>query len=78
MGKRQFVTVSEWMVHGTIMDYIENYHSNRLRLVRDLAIPPLPPLNRGDSYTRRRKVWGTSIVSISHMGTSKGSGFLCR
>ena len=41
MGKRQFVTVSEWMVHGTIMEYIENHQSNRLELVRDLAIPAI-------------------------------------
>ena len=37
--ERQFVTVSEWMVHGTIMEYIENHPSNRLELVRDLATP---------------------------------------
>jgi len=48
MRKRQFVTVSEWMVHGTIMEYIENYHCNRLELVRDLTIPTA-------SFTQRRQ-----------------------
>jgi len=44
MRKRQFITVSEWMMHGTIMEYIELYDSNRLELVRDLVIPATPPL----------------------------------
>jgi hypothetical protein len=30
----QFATVSEWMVHGTIMGYIGKYATNRLELVR--------------------------------------------
>ena len=30
----QFATVSEWMVHGTIMEYIRKYATNRLELVR--------------------------------------------
>ena len=37
MERGQFVTVSEWMEHGTIMEYIESNHINRLELVRDLA-----------------------------------------
>jgi len=35
VGRRQFVTVSEWMNHGNIMEYIKNNHANRLDLVRD-------------------------------------------
>ena len=34
MEKRQFVTVSEWMAHGDIMEYIQDNHANRLELVR--------------------------------------------
>ena len=37
--KRQFVTVSEWMKHGNIMEYIKNNHTNRLGLVRGFAFP---------------------------------------
>ena len=29
-----FTTVSKWMEHGSIMDYIETNHANRLELVR--------------------------------------------
>ena len=39
MEKGQFVTVSEWMVHGNIMEYIKHNHANRLKLVRDFAYP---------------------------------------
>ena len=38
-GKRQFITVSEWMKHGNIMEYIKNNHANRLELVRDFTFP---------------------------------------
>ena len=34
MAGGHFVTVSEWMKHGNIMDYIRNNHTNRLELVR--------------------------------------------
>jgi len=37
MEKRQFVTVSEWMVHGNIMDYIKKNHANRLELLHGAA-----------------------------------------
>lgn len=37
MGKGQFITVSEWMKHGNIMEYIAHNHVNRLQLVRHLA-----------------------------------------
>ena len=32
--KKEFIAVSEWMAHGTIMDYIKNNPTNRLELVR--------------------------------------------
>ena len=37
MEKGQFVTVSEWMAHGNIMQFIQNNHTNRLDLVRDFT-----------------------------------------
>ena len=42
MKKGEFVTVSEWMVHGNIMEFIARYPANRLELVRGLA-PTLTP-----------------------------------
>ena len=39
MEKGQFVTVSEWMVHGNIVEYIKKNHTNRLELVRAFAFP---------------------------------------
>ena len=39
LTKRQFVTVSEWMEHGNIMDYIKKYPANRLELVRGPTSP---------------------------------------
>ena len=39
MGKGQFVTVSEWMEHGNIIQYIGKNHVNRLELVRGLTFP---------------------------------------
>ena len=39
MEKGPFVTVSEWMVRGDIMQYIRNGHVNRLELVRDFTFP---------------------------------------
>lgn len=35
--KYQFSTVSEWMVHGNIMEYISKTSTNRLELVRILV-----------------------------------------
>ena len=43
VDKREFTTVSEWMEHGTIMDYIGKNHANRLELVRDFTFPVAPP-----------------------------------
>ena len=34
IGQYQFATVSEWMVHGTIMEYIRENATNRLELGR--------------------------------------------
>ena len=48
MGKGQFSTVSEWMAHGNIMQFIKNNHTNRLDLVRDLISPVTP-------FTERRR-----------------------
>jgi serine/threonine-protein kinase TNNI3K len=42
MEKGQFTTVSEWMVHGNIMEYINNNHVNRLELVRGFTFPATP------------------------------------
>ena len=37
--RRQFSIVSEWMLNGNIMDFIENNHANRLELVRVITFP---------------------------------------
>jgi len=42
MEKGQFITVSEWMAHGNIMQYIKNNSVNRLELVRGFAFPATP------------------------------------
>ena len=34
MEKGHFITISEWMKNGNIMEYIKNNHVNRLELVR--------------------------------------------
>ena len=39
MEKGQFATVSEWMTHGNIMDYIKENHAKRLDLVCVLTFP---------------------------------------
>lgn len=39
MEKSQFITVSEWMQHGSIMQYIEKNYVNRLELVRTFGSP---------------------------------------
>ena len=44
MGRGQFSTVSEWMAHGNIMQFIKNNHANRLELVGDFTSPPPPAL----------------------------------
>ena len=40
--KRRLVTVSERMMHGNIMQYINTNHANRLELVGDFTIPATP------------------------------------
>ena len=52
MERGQFVTVSEWMEHGTIMEYIESNHINRLELVRDFASPAAPFIQNATIVTR--------------------------
>jgi len=42
MEEPQFTTVSEWMAHGNIMDYIKHHYVNRLELVCDLTSPAAP------------------------------------
>ena len=39
MDKGQFITVSELMVHGNIMEYIRKNRVNRLELVRGFTVP---------------------------------------
>jgi len=39
MDKGQFIAVSEWMAHGTIMEYIRKNPVNRLELVRSSTVP---------------------------------------
>jgi len=39
MEQGQFITVSEWMARGDIMQYIKNNSVNRLELVRGFAFP---------------------------------------
>ena len=72
MRKGQFVTVSEWMSNGNIMEYIEKNHTNRLELVRDFISPPSQSLKCGDSCMGQPRVCDTSVVLVSHMGTSRG------
>ena len=40
MEKGQFITVSEWMAHGNIMEYLKKNPVNRLELVRDSTSLP--------------------------------------
>ena len=69
MDKGQFITVSEWMAHGNVMEYIGNNHVNRLELVRTFTVPAIPPTKmrqtavRGGSGSeipprRRSHAWG--------------------
>ena len=39
MDKGQFITVSEWMAHGNIMEFIKVNQVNRLELVRGFTFP---------------------------------------
>ena len=42
MDKGQFITVSEWMTHGNVMEYIGKNHVNRLELVRAFTVLATP------------------------------------
>ena len=39
MKRRQFGIVSEWMLNGNILEFVENNHTNRLELVRGVTFP---------------------------------------
>ena len=39
MGKGVLITVSEWMAHGNIMEFIKKNHVNRLELARGFTFP---------------------------------------
>ena len=57
MNKGQFITVSEWMAHGNVMQYIKENHVNRLELVCGFAAPPISSLKWGEnSYMERPRV----------------------
>ena len=68
----RFVTVSEWMTHGNVMDYIRGNGTNRLELVRGSTFSFVHSLTCCNSCTERPRAWCTSTVSVSHTGTSKG------
>ena len=54
MNKGEFITISEWMAHGNVMQYITNNHVNRLELVRGFVVPQIPLLKCDkNSYTGR-------------------------
>ena len=38
----QFITISEWMARGNIMEYIKKNSTNRLGLVRGFVVPAVP------------------------------------
>ena len=42
MDQGQFITISEWMAHGNIMEYIRKNPANRLELVRGFTVPVVP------------------------------------
>lgn len=55
MSRGPFITVSEWMTHGNIMEYIENHSVNRLELVRALHVPHFCVADFGKSCTGQQK-----------------------
>ena len=59
----QFITVSEWVKHGNIMEYIKHNHVNRLGLVRCFCFPYRAQYDKSvDSCTGQPRVWNTSTV----------------
>jgi len=74
MDTGQFITVSEWMIHGNIVEYIRRNHTNRLELVRDFTISANSSTkNAANSCTGQLRVSITFTTPVSYMGTSKGS-----
>ena len=60
MEKGQFVTVSEWMTHGNIMQFIKNNSVNRLELVRGFSIPA-PFVVRQNATIVARGILGSEV-----------------
>jgi len=54
MDKGRFITISEWMAHGSIMQCICKNRINRLELVRGFTVPTIP-------FTKIRQTvaWGS-------------------
>ena len=42
MDQGKLITISEWMPHGNIMEYVQKNYVNRLELVRGFTIPATP------------------------------------
>ena len=42
IDKGQFTTVSEWMTHGNVMEFIRKNYANRLELVRGFSVTTAP------------------------------------
>jgi len=56
MEKGQFATVSEWMEHGNIMEFIEKNYTNRLDLVRGSTLPTASSAEARQSCTWQLRV----------------------
>jgi len=59
MDRGKFTTVSEWMPHGNIVEYIEKNYANRLELVRDFTV--------STAFTEMQQTvaWGSSWSEVS-------------
>ena len=65
----QLSTVSEWMMHGDIMKYIEKDYAHRLELVRDSTFPAAFSTAMYNSCTGQPNAWSTSIrLRFAHGG----------
>ena len=53
IDKGQFTTVSEWMTHGNVMEFIRKNYVNRLELVRGFTVPTAP-----FTEMRQKVTWG--------------------
>jgi len=60
IDKGQLTTVSEWMTHGNIMEFIRKNHANRLELVRGFTVLATP-------FTEMRQTvaWGSPGFELS-------------